>query len=298
MLSKLARAQCGGRNASHRWAAHAALGDRGFGEDQRVHGKNAALIRKYYPNYRSPKRAYEQLLDHTVTADTIWLDVGCGRHLTGNSQLNVALSRRARLIVGCDRDPHLKRHETLHHLVLCDAAALPFRDETFTLVTAAMVAEHLEHPDRVFSEVARIIAPGGRFIVFTPNKWNYAMVVARLTPHWFHMTYKRLTYFLNRREWRTFQDDVFPTWYRANSISALRALARQAGLMEVQITRHGLAHSFGFVKPLYILSLLFERLIDRPVLEVLKADILAVFEKPNGAESLTGGKGRTVFPAV
>lgn len=257
-----------------------------------MHGRNAALIRKYYPNYRSPKRAYELLLEAMVKPDTVWLDVGCGRRLTGNSDLNRSLAQRARLIVGCDRDPHLKRHETVRDLVLCDAASLAFRNEAFTLVTASMVAEHLEHPERVFSEVSRVLVPGGRFIVFTPNKWNYAMVVARLTPHWFHVAYKRLTHFLNRREWRSFEDDVFPTWYRANTISDLRTLAHRAGFREVQITRHGLAHSFGFVKPLYILSLLFERLIDRPGLEVLKADILAVFEKPNPAgRRLDGAQG-------
>jgi len=38
-----------------------------------------------------------------------------------------------------------------------------------------------------------------------------------------------------------------------------------------------MAHSFGFIKPLYIASLLFERLIDRRPLEALKADILGVF---------------------
>ncbi|GIW43806.1 MAG: hypothetical protein KatS3mg077_1088 [Candidatus Binatia bacterium] len=256
-----------------------------------MQGKNAALIRRYYPGYQSPKRAYETLLDRTVTTTTRWLDLGCGRRLTGNSELNRNLTQRARLVVGCDRDPHLKRHETIRDLVLCDAAALPFRDATFDLITASMVAEHLEKPQRVFAEVARVAAPGAHFIVFTPNKWNYAMVVARLTPHPFHVAYKRMTYFLNRGEWKSFEDDVFPTWYRANTISDLRKLAQQAGLREVRITRHGLAHSFGFVKPLYILSLLFERLIDRPVLETLKADILAVFEKPGLASSTAAKLG-------
>lgn len=257
-----------------------------------MQGKNAALIRSYYPGYQSPKRAYEILLDQSVTATTRWLDLGCGRRLTGNSVLNRSLTERAQFIVGCDRDPHLKRHETVRHLVLCDAGALPFRDAAFDLITASMVAEHLEQPQRVFAEVARVAAPGARFIVFTPNKWNYAMIVARFTPHRFHVAYKRLTYFLNRGEWKSFEDDVFPTWYRANTISALRKLAQQAGLREVRISRHGLAHSFGFVKPLYILSLLFERLIDRPVLETLKADILAVFEKPRLASPTMATTGQ------
>lgn len=245
-----------------------------------MHGEHAALIRKYYPTYRSPKRAYEELLSATIQPGSKWLDIGCGRRLTANRELNAELTRRAALVVGCDRDPHLRRHETLSHLVICDAAALPFRSGTFDYITASMVAEHLEHPADVFREVARVCAPGGRFIVFTPNKWNYAMIVARWTPHWFHLFYKRVAYYLNRREWRSFEDDVFPTWYRANTASTLRSLGAAAGLRTVQMRYLSLAHSFGFVKPLFVLSLLFERLISRLALDTLKADILAVFEKP------------------
>lgn len=249
-----------------------------------MRGKNTALIERYFPEYRSPKRAYEETLEECVRPGTFWLDLGCGRKFTGNAELNAKLARRAGLIVGCDRDPHLRRHENIRDLVLCDAAALPFRDETFDLVTASMVAEHLEEPSRVFAEVARISRAGGTFVVFTPNKLNYAMLVARLTPYRLHLLYKRLSFYLNRGQWREFEDDVFPTWYRANTVRRLRELFRRAGFRERRITRLSLAHSFGFVRPLYILSLLFERLIDGLALDVLKADLLAVFTKPGGAE--------------
>lgn len=245
-----------------------------------MHGRNAALIARYFPRYRSPKRAYEDTLNACVRPGAVWLDLGCGRRLSGNRDLNDDLTRRARLVVGCDRDPHLRRHGTIRDLVLCDAEALPFKQGTFDIVTASMVAEHLAHPDTVFGEVGRISRHGGTFVVFTPNRLNYAMIIAQLTPHNFHLFVKRLTFGLNTGEWRDFQDDVFPTWYRANTVRRLRALLRGAGFRESRIMRLSLAHSFGFVRPLFVLSLLFERLIDRWPLRVLKADLLAVFEKP------------------
>jgi ubiquinone/menaquinone biosynthesis C-methylase UbiE len=181
------------------------------------------------------------------------------------------------LVVGADRAARLGSHESIVHLVRCDATELPFKAGTFNLVTAAMVFEHLERPSETMKEIARACRPGAHLVVFTPNRFNYAMLVAASTPHRFHVLYKRLTHYLSRGEWKSFEDDVFPTWYRANSVRRLRRLAEEAGFSEKRLQRLSLAHSFGFVRPLYACSLLFERVIDRPVLEILKADILAIF---------------------
>ncbi len=239
--------------------------------------RNAALIQRFFPGYRSPKAAYEEVLDQRVQADTVWLEIGCGKHICSDDQLNRELPRRARLIVGVDYDPHLAKHSSVRDLVRCDAANLPFRSGVFTLVTASMVLEHLEKPDAVFNEVARVSRPSGTFVVFTPNRFNYAMLVAASTPYRFHVFYKRLAYFLARREWQDFSEDLFPTWYRANSVGSLRRLLSAAGFGEQRRERLSFAPSFGFIAPLYALSLLFERLINRMRLDVLKADILGVF---------------------
>jgi len=244
-----------------------------------MHGRNTQLIRRYYPSYESPKRWYERTLAELVKPGSTWLDLGCGRAITADRDLDRELVARARLVVGCDLDPHLRRHPTIRALALANGEALPFAAESFDLVTCSMVAEHLQHPQRAFAEVARVLRPGGHFVVFTPNKWNYAMLVSRLTPHAFHLWYKRVAFYLNRGEWRDFEDDVFPTYYRANSERALRELARGCGMEVVRLQHLALAHSFGFVRPLYILSLLHERLIDRLGLHRLKADLLAVFRK-------------------
>src|SRR5262249_15220698 len=141
----------------------------------------------------------------------------------------------------------------------------------------SMVLEHLERPEAVFREVARVSRAGGRFVVLTPNRFNYAMLVAAITPHWFHVFCKQVTHYLARGEWRDLRDDVFPTWYRANSRRRLRQLAQLAEFREDQLQALSLAHSFGFIGPFYALSLLLERLIHRCGLDVLKADLLGVF---------------------
>lgn len=47
---------------------------------------------------------------------------------------------------------------------------LPFEDETFDYVVSFQVIEHIKHDKRLVSEIMRVLRPGGKFIVSTPNK--------------------------------------------------------------------------------------------------------------------------------
>jgi ubiquinone/menaquinone biosynthesis C-methylase UbiE len=264
-----------------------------------MQGRNAALIRRYLPDYRSPKVQYQAVLDELVDAETEWLDIGCGKRVCVDDALNQGLPRRARRVVGVDLDPALAQHSSIRNVLRCDASALPFRDGAFNLVTSSFVLEHLERPAEVFREIARVCRPGGRFVMVTPNIFNYGMIVAALTPYRFHLWFKKISYYFARGDWTEHEEDMFPTFYRANSMGKLRQLAAQADFRMDRLEPVALAHSFGFIKPLYVASLLFERLIDRPGLQYLKADLLGVFvrsrsqpvlvraERPTGAESAT-----------
>ena len=78
---------------------------------------------------------------------------------------------------------------TMLHLdeaFVADAAALPFEDQSFDLVFHKMVAEHLDTPAAAIAETARILKPGGRLLFETPSRFYYAMLIANLTPTWFH----------------------------------------------------------------------------------------------------------------
>jgi SAM-dependent methyltransferase len=55
------------------------------------------------------------------------------------------------------------------HVVLGDAAQLPFADESFTCAIAILMLHHLrsqELQDRAFAEVWRVLRPGGIFVAF------------------------------------------------------------------------------------------------------------------------------------
>ena len=47
--------------------------------------------------------------------------------------------------------------------------ALPFADETFDILIMYSVIEHIYNPGHILTEIRRILKPGGRIIVITPN---------------------------------------------------------------------------------------------------------------------------------
>lgn len=48
---------------------------------------------------------------------------------------------------------------------LVDAEEIPFPDASFDLVTCRIAPHHFPHPDRFVRDAARVLAPGGRFVL-------------------------------------------------------------------------------------------------------------------------------------
>lgn len=85
------------------------------------------------------------------------------------------------------------------------ATALPFPDHTFDLITAFEVIEHLEDWPSLLSEARRLLAPGGQFIVSTPNREYYAETRRMSGPNPYHV------HEFNYPEFRDALSAVFPS---------------------------------------------------------------------------------------
>ncbi|MBH5368995.1 class I SAM-dependent methyltransferase [Bradyrhizobium glycinis] len=51
---------------------------------------------------------------------------------------------------------------------VCDLSSIPVEDERFDYILFNQVMEHLPHPDRVLSELFRVLKPGGKMIYTAP----------------------------------------------------------------------------------------------------------------------------------
>ena len=102
------------------------------------------------------------------------LDVGCGSALVADRILDLDVH-----YVGVDfgghhigyaRDKLAKADGSLRASVArCDGEALPLADETVDVVVMSEVIEHLMRPEWAVWEVARVLRPGGVFIMTTNN---------------------------------------------------------------------------------------------------------------------------------
>lgn len=184
------------------------------------------LERIILPTLRWNQEVYATWLMKYVNETTRWLDAGCGHRLLPPDFeiLERSLIHKARLAIGIDVDAcSLKSHKTLPSRLCGSLDSLPFPDGAFDLVTCNMVVEHLPDPANTFRELGRVLRPGGVLLVHTPNVWNYAVSMARVIKA--VVPRKLVLKLINWSEERK-TEDIFPTFYRANSRTAIR---RQLG---------------------------------------------------------------------
>jgi SAM-dependent methyltransferase len=211
----------------------------------------------------------QDTIDELVRPDDVVLDAGCG----SGRVFQHRLAERVRRVIGVDVTDEMRGNTNIDGGAKADLTALPFRDETFDLIVMSTVAEHLTEPEPVFRELARVLRPGGRLLVLTPNRWHYVTLAARALPHRLHVAFNG---------WRGVDEhDVFPTAYRANTASRLRELTSNAGLRVERLERFETEPeylAFHFVP--YALGVLYERAVNRiDALAGLRVNLLLVARK-------------------
>lgn len=103
------------------------------------------------------------------------LDLGCG---TGYGSAMVA--SRVGEVVGIDSSEEaVARAKARHRLdnlefLTMSATRLSFPDDSFDAAYSIHVTEHVEDVELHLSEVARVLRPGGWFVVATPNRLTYS----------------------------------------------------------------------------------------------------------------------------
>jgi SAM-dependent methyltransferase len=229
------------------------------------------------PGLKYSQDTYAATLDVYVKAHTEWLDLGCGHHIlpAWRETTERALVNRSKRVVGVDRAlPSLRQHTTMSCLAVADIAALPFAGETFDLVTANMVVEHLPEPEGPFGEVWRIMKPGGVFVFLTPNALGYSTLLARLVPERLKRSLIRLIQ--GRRS-----HDVFPTHYRVNTRKAIEDIRRGTGFESELIQPIESAAEFIRFPPIALIELLWIRMLRNGRFRDLRTNIIAVLRKPS-----------------
>lgn len=93
-------------------------------------------------------------------------------------------------------------HETVGHtpMTVADSVDLPYRSESFDIVIALDMVEHLDDPGRFFREAYRLLKQGGVLIIKTPNPESFGALVKK--DNWHGARDKTHVSLLKREQWR------------------------------------------------------------------------------------------------
>lgn len=230
------------------------------------------LRRRYYDRagYPGPLDRYREMIRRHLRPDAVVLDAGCGASMPFLREI----APHVRFAVGVDLE-QLRKEQGGPSGCRADVGHLPFRDRSFDLLISMSVIEHLDDPGRVFREFHRVLKPGGKLILQTPNRYDYVSMIAHFTPFSFHR-------WVVPKVQNRAAEDVFPTRYRANTRGALMGAMRHGGLVPRDIEMFNQYPAYlMFSTVAFRLGMAYERLTTRfAALEGLRGWILGSAERP------------------
>lgn len=227
------------------------------------------LYSKYYAGRQFHDAVYRELIHKYLPPRGRLLDAGCGRYLKFSKEYAQTAE-----VVGLDLEPALETtNQGSPFGIRGDLSNLPFPTNHFDLVISRYVVEHLDDPGKVFREFRRVLKPGGKVILATPNKYDYVSVIASISPYRLHRA-------LVSRIFGVSEDDVYPTLYRANTLRKIDEELRSAGLLKKELRAITHYPAYLMISPLlFRLGVLYERLTSLEMLRSLRSVIVCVFEK-------------------
>ena len=249
-----------------------------------LHGMRRLLLRIYWwlekrivPGLRYSQYHYHQTLQCVVPVNCKWLDLGCGHQMFASwmTKEEQDIGGRASRLVGIDMDLEgLKKNGVIADRIFGDIEHLPLARQSFDLVTANMVVEHLRAPETVLGEVHRILRPGGLFVFHTPNRHALPASLASLFPRSIKNFLIRVLE--NRRE-----EDVFKTFYRMNTSAQIVEHAQKQGFELVELKRVSTNAISQLIAPIAVLELIYLRILESKRFENLRSNLIAVLRKSN-----------------
>ena len=230
------------------------------------------LFGKYYLNRQGwidGTAQFRKLIESNLKQDSVVLDIGAG----ASSQHN--FRGRCKKIVGIDISADVMRNPSLDEARVCDAADLPFTDNTFDLAFADFVLEHLPEPGVAAGEIFRVLKPGAKLCIRTPNLLCYVYLISRMTPYAWHIYFRKI---LQGKP----EEDTFRVYYRVNTRHGLKYIFEKAGFIVEKIEMVEKEPSYLMKWPFtFMFGLFYERLLNSvEFLSIFRANIFAVLRKP------------------
>lgn len=165
--------------------------------DYKEHYKQDAIDFDYFQQRdpgteHSERRVREFILAHLPKKQGRILDVGCGKAWVAQNCCHTASEVVSLDITPVNVKKALEKYPFKNHRgVVADSLDLPFTENSFDIVIASEIIEHIVFPERFIENLIHILKPGGVLIVTTPYKEKLQFILCihcnRLTPRHAHI---------------------------------------------------------------------------------------------------------------
>lgn len=111
----------------------------------------------------------------------------------------------------------VEKNDYAQRKIVGDLHTHQFRDAEFDLIVCFDVLEHLDRPEVVVQSFLRAVKPGGLIYIAAPYNRSVAGLLAKFSPHWFHVFCYRYIFDANPTDpnKERIHEFVFPTYLRA-----------------------------------------------------------------------------------
>lgn len=242
---------------------------------QKLHPKEKQLVtnlkHRFYAKHITPREEFLAEVKKRIDKTSVVLDYGAGRGRNDVANFKADAAE----VHATDIDEAVLSNPYVHEARLIKDNKIPYSDNFFDVVYCLYVLEHIENPLLVFSEIHRVLKPGGYFMALTPSAMHYISLVARLTPHSFHE-------FAVEKTTGRKGGDTFPTYYRANTEWEIKKLANEVNLAVGKILmKENWPIRLSFHPITYLMGVGYERLVTAfHPLRHFRGNIIVVLHKP------------------
>lgn len=223
------------------------------------------------------KYVMEEIISHVnryVDRAPLILEAGCGNRSIVSRRLRKENNKL--IIHGVDINKYVLNNKDIDKIFIANVENMPFEDNSYDVIMAHYMLEHLENYQVAVLEMLRVLDKGGILLLIFPNPTSIEALAARLTPFRFHVLFRKYI-----QKHRYADKNTFPTYFSFKSVKNIRKFIEENGRGgEVRIAYFSETYyRFRHWRILGRISIVYVTIISMLKISTLKSSVVLIVKK-------------------